>query len=242
MIDTPYYYFASAISKEDCEKIKNLGISKMPETAVTRGGSEKKNDSQVPINSRTYEELRRENENTDNYYIRDSKVSWLGERWIYDLIHPFVNEANKKAQWNYEWDCSELCQFTQYEPNGFYGWHQDASADSANTFKRYIHGVTEEYLNTNDVPNNYTRDSVYIGKTRKLSVSVNLTDPSEYKGGDLMFDFGDHTKIDRYQKCSEARQQGTVVVFPSFVYHMVEPVLEGRRYSLVMWNLGSPLK
>ena len=40
--------------------------------------------------------------------------------------------------------------------------------------------------------------------------------------------------------CSEIAEKGSIVVFPSFVYHRVKPVTKGVRYSLVVWNLGNP--
>ena len=58
-------------------------------------------------------------------------------------------------------------------------------------------------------------------------------------GGDLEFDL-------RYQEkpkiviCKELKNKGSMVVFPSFVWHRVKPVTEGTRYSLVAWNLGQP--
>ena len=36
--------------------------------------------------------------------------------------------------------------------------------------------------------------------------------------------------------------KGSLVVFPSFVWHRVKPVTSGTRYSLVIWNLGRPFK
>ena len=57
-----------------------------------------------------------------------------------------------------------------------------------------------------------------------------------------MFDFGEHSTNNRFHICKEAREQGSIIVFPSSVYHMVEPVTKGTRYSLVMWNLGRPLR
>ena len=35
---------------------------------------------------------------------------------------------------------------------------------------------------------------------------------------------------------------GTVVVFPSFVWHKVEPIIKGTRFSLVGWYLGERFK
>jgi PKHD-type hydroxylase len=64
---------------------------------------------------------------------------------------------------------------------------------------------------------------------RVLSVTVQLSKSSDYKGGDLIFD---------YDKQPMERVQGTVVIFPSYVYHEVTPVTKGKRYSLVQWFKG----
>ena len=63
---------------------------------------------------------------------------------------------------------------------------------------------------------------------RVLSVTVQLSDPSKYEGGELVFD---NTK-----PMEDA--QGTVIIFPSNLYHRVNPVLSGTRYSLVQWYNG----
>jgi PKHD-type hydroxylase len=42
----------------------------------------------------------------------------------------------------------------------------------------------------------------------------------------------------RYHTCTEIRPRGSIIVFPSFIHHLVTPVTEGTRYSLVIWNLG----
>jgi PKHD-type hydroxylase len=68
------------------------------------------------------------------------------------------------------------------------------------------------------------------GTTRKLSMSVILN--SDYEGGDLeMRDL--ENKIPRLE-------EGSIIVFPSFVEHRVTPVTEGIRYSLVIWFVGPP--
>jgi PKHD-type hydroxylase len=41
-------------------------------------------------------------------------------------------------------------------------------------------------------------------------------------------------------ECTEIRPRGSIIVFPSFVWHRVAPVTKGTRYSLVVWNLGEP--
>ena len=44
------------------------------------------------------------------------------------------------------------------------------------------------------------------------------------------------------RQAKEILPKGSVIVFPSFVWHRVKPVTKGVRYSLVMWNLGYPFK
>ncbi len=64
---------------------------------------------------------------------------------------------------------------------------------------------------------------------RKLSVSVQLTDPSTYDGGDLhIWGTG---RVDR--------TRGIAIVFPSYLVHRVEPVTRGVRHSLVAWAVGA---
>ena len=155
---------------------------------------------------------------------RNSDVVWLNEGWIYKELHPYIHKANKKAGWNFEWDRSESCQFTKYKHNQYYDWHCDSWA------KPY------------DKPNNPDN-----GKIRKLSMTCQLTDGSEYEGGELEFDFRnyDPNMRDEFKHLKQAKEilpKGSIIVFPSFVYHRVKPVTKGTRYSLVMWNLGYPFK
>tara|TARA_R110000744_G_scaffold73456_1_gene147023 strand:+ start:1298 stop:1912 length:615 start_codon:yes stop_codon:yes gene_type:complete len=153
--------------------------------------------------------------------IRNSNVSWLNDKWIYKEIQPFIHQANQLAGWNFDWDFSESCQFTKYKLNQFYDWHCDSWKGPLDTPKD---------LNSH-------------GKIRKLSVTCSLSDPKDYKGGELEFDFrNNYTDKKSVRKCAEIKQKGSVVVFPSHLWHRVKPVTKGTRYSLVMWNLGYPFK
>ena len=68
--------------------------------------------------------------------------------------------------------------------------------------------------------------------TRKLSMVVQLTDPSEYEGGELQIL---NNKVTQ-------NEQGTVTVFPSYNAHKVHPVKSGKRHSLVVWITGEPFR
>lgn len=65
---------------------------------------------------------------------------------------------------------------------------------------------------------------------RKLSVIIQLSDPSEYEGGETVFNTGTEHVL--------PKTQGQIAVFPSFVLHKVNPVTSGRRYALVLWFSG----
>ena len=67
---------------------------------------------------------------------------------------------------------------------------------------------------------------------RKLSLTVQLSAPEDYTGGELII----------YPEFVASRDQGTMTVFPSFMCHDVRPVTTGVRYSLVSWLAGPPFK
>jgi len=157
---------------------------------------------------------------------RNSDLVWLNDPWIYRELHPYIHQANRAAGWNFEWDRSESCQFTKYKLNQYYDWHQDS---------------WDKPYDRKD-PNNPEH-----GKIRKLSMTCQLTDGSEYQGGELEFDFRNYEPHMRDEskhrvQCKEILPKGSIIIFPSFVWHRVKPVTRGIRYSLVMWNLGYPFK
>ena len=86
----------------------------------------------------------------------------------------------------------------------------------------------------------FSEDNKKWGKVRKISMTLNLTDPKSYEGGNLKFDLGPHVEGDRLKVLDDSRLQGSLIVFPSFTYHCVTPVTSGTRYSLVLWLLGKP--
>ena len=242
-----YYYFKNAISSENCQKIINLGLEQINNKknigenvyGTTHGKlhkTEDVNENRIPIGENVREQFTEKN----NYYVRDSKVAWLNEQWLYDLFNPFISTANNNAGWKWDINYAESFQFTVYEPGGFYGYHADGQSDHFGKYKRYIQGITGN-ADENDYPNGYVRNQNFVGKVRKISMTVNLNAENDYEGGNLKFDFGPHSD-NRYIECTEIRPQGSIIVFPSFLYHCVTPVTRGTRYSLVLWALGEPWK
>ena len=245
-----YYYFKSAIPKEICDRIIKLGLEKIENykkegqivNAVTFNDKQK---AALPNGKPAGDLTKADLKGTDisSYYERDSKVSWLNDKWLYDMVHPYIHEANKRAGWNWQWDYSEQFQFTVYDPGGFYSWHNDGPSDHNGVFKRYIYGITDAPIKPDGrIPEGYALDDNMVGKIRKISLTINLNEPEEYEGGELKFDLGRHSEGDQIIVCDEIKTKGSIVVFPSFLPHCVSPVTKGTRYSLVLWTLGNPFK
>tara|TARA_B100001175_G_C19044032_1_gene418788 strand:+ start:22 stop:354 length:333 start_codon:yes stop_codon:yes gene_type:complete len=100
---------------------------------------------------------------------------------------------------------SEDLQYTRYnDDKSFYNWHIDS-------------GVTKS-----EHP------------PRKLSLTLQLSEPSEYEGGDFQINSS------RLSTCP--KEKGLVIAFPSYCLHQVTPVTKGIRRSLVVWLCGPPLR
>ena len=78
-------------------------------------------------------------------------------------------------------------------------------------------------------------DKFYGHQIRKLSVVLQLSDPSDYDGCDLeLLNSGE--RMPEKMK----RDKGCLIVFPSYTLHRVTPITRGVRNSLVAWVTGKP--
>lgn len=150
-----------------------------------------------------------DNSNNINAAYRRSKITWLPQndkyKWLYDKILTYVHKAND-IMWDFNIiGTSEKLQYGEYDSQ--YQGHYDWHLDMGS-------GKTN---------------------TRKISISIQLSDPLEYEGGDLQF------YISR-NPLTAPKQQGTMILFPSYFLHRVTPVTKGMRKSLVLWIAGEPLR
>jgi len=111
-----YWYFQSALPPEICEKILEHGIDHLYKMVEKHGdkaisattGDWRQKDSVIMKNSEskisladiTTEDLKNQGLTIEDVYLRDSNVVFLNDRWLFDLILPYVHEANKRAGWN----------------------------------------------------------------------------------------------------------------------------------------------
>ena len=141
---------------------------------------------------------------------RVTTISWIPFKQIPQMYKVIENQLSIVNLNHMMFDgvrITEPAQFTEYPKGGFYDWHMDLNA----------FGQTGEH------------------PIRKISMTCLLSDPSEFKGGDLLFgDVGNQKPV--------SLKQGQAMFFASFMRHRVAPVKKGVRKSLVMWFGGPPFK
>jgi len=151
---------------------------------------------------------------------RKSKNTWIPTtHWASGFIWHYVMMANRE---NFLYDLrsidAETLQYTVYEQGNFYDWHNDA-------------GIQNLYVPSNsDISKNFINENCEM--VRKLSFSLQLSDPEDYDGGQLQL-------LDEEGKCYIApKRKGSLILFDSRTGHRVRKVTRGVRKSIVGWVVG----
>lgn len=137
--------------------------------------------------------------------VRRSHVAWLTTEnacWLYDKLGFITRQLNG--------------QYFQFDIKGF---HEDLQYTVYNSTEKGHYDWHMDGCINNGLP------------PRKLSLVLQLSDPTEYEGGDLELLHGS-------QPQTLKKEQGLVYAFPSYVLHHVTPVTKGTRRSLVCWLYG----
>ena len=150
--------------------------------------------------------------NTGRDSIRVTKVAWFERNaeteGFYARVEQIVLRLN--AQF-FHYDLSGLAsfQYALYDgtEGGHFDWHKDYGKDY-------------------DAPDQ---------EPRKLSLSIQLSDPASYRGCELEVRGGNQIDI-------APKTRGAVIAFPSYVLHRVTPITSGARKSLVVWAVGPGFK
>lgn len=135
------------------------------------------------------------------------------EHWVGALVTHFAHQGN--LVWGREVVGLGTLSIVRYDEGGHFTWHIDDVAYQAQSYAKLGDDLD-----------------------RKISVSVNLSDPADYDGGELEFRDG----LGHQVAGPDLRQRGSVVVFPSSVGHRVTPVARGSRFALIGWMVGPPLR
>ena len=140
--------------------------------------------------------------------MRITTISWIPFK-VFPEMYKLIERVMKKVNANhFGYDgmtLTEYAQFTEYPKGGFYDWHMDAEVNCQ-----------------------------FEPPVRKISMTLLLSDPSEFVGGDLEF----MTKGNKPPQLL----QGQAIFFNSLIRHRVAKVKKGIRRSLVMWFGGPSFK
>jgi len=135
---------------------------------------------------------------------RSSNICWVSpSHWMAGFCNHYIQQAN---QFNFKYDLVKTpdrpLQYTVYNEGEHYNWHVD------------------------------TIDEIETDLIRKLSFTIQLSDPEDYSGGELQFlDDGNHTFF-------APKERGTIIIFDSRLRHRVRKVKSGSRKSVVGWIEG----
>ncbi len=135
--------------------------------------------------------------------IRSGRIQWL---------NPNLEE--------FAWIAQRLAQAVVQINGEAFGILIDGMFDMMQ-LTRYLPG--DKYVWHEDV-------AVGLHRRRKISFTLQLTDPKDFEGGGLEFPTG--------KVRAPGNDLGALVVFPSFLSHQAVEVTKGERWALVGWFSG----
>ena len=202
----PVYWVDNFLSNEEVDKILKYAEEINPVLATLAGENEKKK----PF--------------TPDYHIKNPNVGYVPRikqafvklielnsdtNWLYKKLISQIHKVNQE-NFDYILKFVEDLQLTEYNENqqGFCSKHDDCGDSSI--LKNFV-----------DI--------------RKLSFSIQLTNPQEYEGGELILYINDKEFI-------APKTKGTIIFFQSNILHEVKPVKKGTRHALVSWVKGPNLR
>jgi PKHD-type hydroxylase len=143
--------------------------------------------------------------------VRETDISWytrnLDNGHIWEKLAHAATQVNRR--------------FFRYDLTGFY---EPAQLGYYNADKKSHYTWHTDW----DVTN--------MSVPRKLSMVLQLNNPSEFEGGELQ------VKINSDNPTSLELRRGRAWFFPSFLLHRVTPITKGERKSLVLWITGPEFK
>ncbi|HWX90785.1 MAG TPA: 2OG-Fe(II) oxygenase [Rhizomicrobium sp.] len=140
--------------------------------------------------------------------IRATQVAWVPRNSQTEMVYGRLEDAvlHLNARF-FRFDLSGLAMF-QYAlyggpDGGHFDWHKDYGRDPADPAQ----------------------------EPRKVTLSLQLSDPSDYKGCELQVRAGNQIDV-------APKARGSLSAFPANVLHQVTPIQSGIRRALVVWAVG----
>ena len=204
----PVYWVDNFLSNEEIDKIIKYTTQINPESSKV--GSNIQKETKKPFTP----DYHIKNPNIgDVPRIRQSIIKWIllnpDTNWLYKKLISQIHKVNQE-NFDYILKFVENLQFTEYTEcqQGFYSKHTDC-------------GDNTRLENFVDI--------------RKLSFSIQLSNPEDYEGGELVIYNADKEFI-------APKTKGTIIFFESTILHEVKPVKKGTRHVLVSWVQGPNLR
>ena len=151
--------------------------------------------------------------------IRNSNVAFIEQNEAYkvydDVVISATTEINKNI-FNMDLTSYMNPQYTTYGPTQHFDWHPDGPF------------AVMDMRGLNCIPNHL--------RWRKLSLSVMLSDESEFIGGD--FNIAATSANPEGSLHTVKLAKGSGIFFPAFAAHRVTPIVKGTRKTLVYWFCG----
>ena len=154
---------------------------------------------------------------SSSYKTNNRDIAYIGIdpkfKWLYDMLWPLAIEANDQL----------------------FHFDIDIVTDP-------IHYVIYPTPTTPQTPDGghlgwHIDNGAHQVNKRKLAMTVQLSDPKDYDGGDFEIWFGGSEK-----PTVVPREKGDVIIFPTFNMHRVTPITRGERRCLVFWTGGRPFR
>lgn len=145
-----------------------------------------------------------------NEDIRNNKISWI--------------EANEDSKDLY----LKIAGIVQHLNDKFYRYDLVEMEDLQ--YAEYHSNNLGHYKTHSD-------DGYQYNLFRKISLTIQLSDETDYQGGELLF-----YRFSTKDPLVAPKTKGTLIIFPSYVIHEVTPVTAGLRKSLVSWVVGPRFK
>ena len=157
--------------------------------------------------------------------VRKSRNAWIdSSNWVGGFVWHYIMRANRE---NFMYDIEGIdtneIQYTEYQKGEYYDWHVDDSIGRCLFNDKVLSSQNNQGENIAILAGEYIR---------KLSFTIQLSDPEDYEGGELEF------KVKDDEPFFAPNKKGTIIVFDSRTYHRVREVKSGVRRSLVGWVVG----
>ena len=168
--------------------------------------------------------------------IRKSGNAWIeGSNWVAGFVWYYIMKANRE---NFMYDIEGIdnneLQYTEYQEGEYYDWHIDDNINRCMINDKLLHSADNHGENIAILAGEYIR---------KLSFSIQLSDPEDYEGGELEFKVSNYNSRKRGdfnldEPFHAPNKKGTIIIFDSRVKHRVREVKSGVRKGLVGWVVG----